>query len=359
MRIVTVVGARPQFVKAAAVSRLLRKKASEYLVHTGQHYDDNMSEVFFRELGIPAPDASLGIGSASHGAQTGRMLEAVEVVLLREQPDAVLVYGDTNSTLAACLAASKLKLPIAHVEAGLRSFRLTIPEEVNRIVADHLSTLLLAPSETAVRNLEREGLAARSRYVGDVMADALASARELVAGSPGAPTGRRAGDYVLATIHRPSNTDDPHVLWSLLEALGSLDVDVIFPVHPRTRSALQRIGRRVPPRIELREPVGYLDMVQLELGARAIVTDSGGVQKEAYWVGVPCVTLRDETEWVETVALGWNTLVGTDAGRIVKALTSELRRPNERPPLYGEGVAAASAVEAILSVPERSRVHLR
>ena len=325
--IVTVVGARPQFIKAAAVSRELRRHFRNVLVHTGQHYDENMSQVFFDELAIPPPAYNLEIGSGGHGAQTGAMLAALEKVLLQEQPDRVLVYGDTNSTLAGALAAVKLHIPVAHVEAGLRSFNRRMPEEINRILADHLADLLFCPSETAVANLAAEGVVNGVRLVGDVMFEALMHA---------ADAARRKSDvldrfhlgqkaYALATIHRAENTDDPERLGRLVAALRELSraMPVVFPVHPRTRSRLPDTGKA--DHLHLVEPVGYLDMVRLETEAAVILTDSGGVQKEAFWHRVPCVTLREETEWVETVQQGWNVLAGTDPTAILRAATTAVR----------------------------------
>jgi len=346
LTIVTIVGARPQFIKAAAVSRALRARHREVLVHTGQHYDANMSAIFFDELGIPPPDVNLAVGSAGHGAQTGAMLAKIEEVLLAEQPDWVLVYGDTNSTLAGALAAAKLRIPVAHVEAGLRSFNRAMPEEINRVLTDHLSDLLLCPSQTAIDNLAREGITRSVILVGDVMADALRLAAERADNSVLESSGVQPGDYALATVHRAENTDDPLRLQGILIGLTLLDMPVIFPAHPRARRAIAALEWKPPAHVRLIEPVGYLGMVALMRGARVILTDSGGVQKEAYWLGVPCVTLRDETEWVETVAHGWNTLVGADPERIVAAA----RQPyptTPHPPLYGDGHAAERCVAAL------------
>ncbi|MBU1694866.1 MAG: UDP-N-acetylglucosamine 2-epimerase (non-hydrolyzing) [Verrucomicrobia bacterium] len=350
MKIVSVIGARPQFIKAAAVSRVLRERHTEILVHTGQHYDDNMSAVFFEELAIPEPDVNLGIGSGPQGTQTGAMLQAVEGILLREKPDWTLVYGDTNSTLAGALAAAKLNIPVAHVEAGLRSFNRKMPEEINRVLTDRLSSLLLCPSRTAVDNLAREGIRAGVLEVGDVMADALAFAVEQATGRSSVleRMNLKPGGYLLATIHRAGNTDDLARLTRLLSALDTLaeGEPVIFPVHPRTRRAMAALP---PPRsaaLRCIEPVGYLDMVMLEKSARLILTDSGGVQKEAYWLGVPCLTLREETEWVETVAADWNRVVGTSPETIVSEARS-FTPPAERPALYGEGRAAGHCVRAL------------
>lgn len=325
MKVVSIIGARPQFIKCAPVSRELRHLAQEVLVHTGQHYDDSMSGVFFRELGLPEPEYHLGVGSGPHGRQTGEMLAKIEDILLREQPDVVLVYGDTNSTLAGSLSASKLHVPIAHVEAGLRSFNRKMPEEVNRVLTDHLSDLLLCPTETAVENLNREGITKGVHLVGDVMYDALLDSVERAKSTSTIlqRLGLESGRYLLATAHRAENTDQLSRLEGIMTALVSLagsGLTVIFPVHPRTRKQLNRLSLNYPDRLHLIDPLPYLDMVLLEAHARLIATDSGGIQKEAYWLGVPCLTLRDETEWIETVKSGWNRLVGTLPHHIVAAV---------------------------------------
>jgi len=350
MKVLSIVGARPQFIKAAAVSRVLRAEpgVQEVLVHTGQHYDDNMSRVFFEELEIPEPDYHLGIGGGTHGQNTGRMLEAIERGLLKEQPDWVLVYGDTDSTLAGALAAVKLHIPVAHVEAGLRSFNRRMPEEINRVLTDHASDLLFAPTETAVQNLLREGiLENKIHLVGDVMYDAAlyygAKAEqksEILKRLGLSPKG-----YVLATVHRVENTDDPGRLGAILEALAEVhrELPVVFPVHPRTRKRAEAFGLGgYLERVLAIEPVGYLDMVMLEKSARLIATDSGGVQKEAFFYRVPCVTLRGETEWVELVELGWNRLCSpVDMALIVKAvLQTESHEGKDHLDLYGSGRAA-------------------
>jgi UDP-GlcNAc3NAcA epimerase len=366
LRILSVVGARPQFIKAAAVSRALRatRGVREVLVHTGQHYDDNMSDVFFRELEIPRPDLRLGIGSGTHGAQTGRMLEALERVIARAHPDWVLVYGDTNSTLAGALAAAKLRVPVAHVEAGLRSWNRAMPEETNRVAADHVSDLLLAPTDTAVANLLREGVPARRiRKVGDVMYDAA-----LYYGDKAERTSRvlrklalAARNYVLATVHRAENTDHPGRLRAVFGGLAKLarDIAVVVPVHPRTRKALARSGWRPGAALRLIEPVGYLDMVMLEKHARLIATDSGGVQKEAFFYRVPCATLRTETEWVELVQTGWNRLVAPSSeGRVhreLRRMLASFRRPRATPALYGSGRAAERIARVLADAPRRRK----
>src|SRR5687767_11661717 len=317
MKIATIIGARPQFVKAAAFSRIVAGRADmeEILIHTGQHYDFNMSEVFFQQLNIPPPRYNLGVGSGHHGAQTGKMLEMIEAAFQKEKPNVVLVYGDTNSTLAGALAAAKLHIPVAHVEAGLRSFNRRMPEEINRVLTDHASSALFAPTQAAVEHLAAEGVPAdRVHLVGDVMYDAaLAYARVAEAQSAILRSlGLAAGRYALATIHRAENTDDPRRLQQICRGLAetAAAMPVVFPVHPRTRAALKRadIALADRPGLTLCDPVGYLDMTMLEKSAALIVTDSGGVQKEAYFHGVPCITVREETEWTELVDLGWNRI---------------------------------------------------
>lgn len=358
--VLTVVGARPQFVKAAAVSRVLRATGPlrEVLVHTGQHFDANMSDVFFDELAVPDPDVHLGIHGGGHGAMTGRMLEALEEVMLAEQPDAALLYGDTNSTLAAALAAAKLHIPIVHVESGLRSYNRVIPEEVNRVLTDHASDLLLAPSHAAVSNLLKEGIGVeRIRFTGDVTYDvalhfaAAAQKRSAVL----ARLGLGPGGYLLATVHRAENTGAPARLAAIFEALEALaeEVAVVLPLHPRTRAALEAAGMlaRAQRSLRLTEPLGYLDMVMLEKHARVVATDSGGVQKEAFFFGVPCVTLREETEWVELVELGWNVLAPpTDAASVAAALRAAGGRSGRAGEPYGDGRAGERVTAAVLEL---------
>lgn len=354
MKIVTIVGARPQFIKAAPVSRAMAAggRVREVMVHTGQHYDDNLSAVFFRELEIPVPTHNLNAGSGSHGRQTARALEGVEDVLFEEKPDCVLVYGDTNSTLAGALAAAKLKIPVAHVEAGLRSFNRAMPEEINRVVTDHLSAWLYAPTPQAVSHLAAEGIAGeRVKLAGDVMFDeALHSAA--AAGKPRFDEiGLAATDYVLATIHRAENVDDPQRLRAIMHGLAaaSSDIDIVLPLHPRTRKAIEVNGLRMDSkRLRLIDPVGYLEMVALERDARLVVTDSGGVQKEAFFHRVPCLTLRAETEWTELVDAGWNVLAFPgDANAVAAAVRRSLakQKPTEWPQLYGDGNAAQVIVD--------------
>ena len=360
MKILTIVGARPQFIKAAAVSRVLTHTAGvdELLVHTGQHYDPGLSDVFFEELEIPPPFHHLGVGSGSHGAQTGEMLAKIEEVLTETRPDWVLVYGDTNSTLAGALAAAKLHVPVAHVEAGLRSFNRRMPEEINRVLTDHASTLLFTPTETADRHLANEGIPAeRVRRVGDVMYDVSRFFGEKAEQESDVLTrlGLEGKSYVLSTIHRAENTDDPDRLRVVFEALGAVnqEVPVVLPLHPRTRAVLERSGQTEWARdhVRLIEPVGYLDMVLLERHARLIATDSGGVQKEAYFAGVPCVTLRDETEWTELVELGWNRLAPPTAVHSVVARLREglAAAPGADAAPYGSGDSAERIVGALLA----------
>jgi UDP-N-acetylglucosamine 2-epimerase len=348
MKILTVVGARPQFIKAAPFSRAVRQCHNEVLVHTGQHYDPAMSDVFFDELRLPKPDHHLGVGSGPHGAQTAQMLQRLETVMLHEAPDRVVIYGDTNSTLAGALAAAKLRIAVAHVEAGLRSYVRDMPEEINRVVADHVSTYLFAPTQTAVDNLAREDLRAGVTLTGDIMYDALresapvASERSKILHA----LGLRRGGYILATVHRAANTDDPLRLAEILDALALLREPVIVPLHPRTRAALMATDIEVEPPVRMIDPVGYLDMLMLERSARVVITDSGGVQKEAYLLGVPCVTLREETEWTETLAGGWNVLAGTNAERILAA-AHRPRPAGEPPAVFGDGHAAEKMVAAL------------
>lgn len=361
MKILTVVGNRPQFVKAAAVSQHLRQRVEETLVHTGQHYDRELSAVFFEELGLPPPELQLGVGSGTHAEQTGATMVALEQAVAGERPDAMLVYGDTNATLAAALVAAKMLVPLAHVEAGMRSFDRRMPEEVNRVAADRLSGLLLCSTETAVANLRKAGLGERARLVGDTMADVviqfgpIAERRSHVLERFG--LARR--NYLLATAHRAGNVDDPSRLARLCEVLRAAAErygPLVFPVHPRTRARLTDAGllenleRAVG--IHLCEPLGYLDFACLVRGAAAVLTDSGGLQKEAYLAGTPCLTLREETEWVETVASGWNRLVGIDSQRTLDALAAFADQPRTEPPdpaLYGGGEAGRRCTEELLA----------
>jgi UDP-N-acetylglucosamine 2-epimerase len=317
------------------------------LVHTGQHYDTLMSDVFFRELNLPAPDVHLGVGSGLHGAQTGAMMIGLERPLMDAKPDWVVVYGDTNSTLAGALVAAKLTQKLAHVEAGLRSFNRAMPEEINRVTADHLASMLFCPSEAAIANLAAEGRTAGVYRSADTMIEALGDAapRARRESTVLDRVGVREKEFVLATVHRAENTDDPRRLTAIVQALAQSAEPVVFPVHPRTRAALGTSAGRLSA-VRLIDPVGYLDMVRLESAARVIVTDSGGVQKEAYWLGVPCVTVRDETEWVETVEAGWNRLTGADTNAIVAALR-DFRPAASRPALYADGCSADDIVSRL------------
>jgi UDP-N-acetylglucosamine 2-epimerase (non-hydrolysing)/UDP-GlcNAc3NAcA epimerase len=343
MRITSVIGNRPQFIKAAAVSRRLRERHDETLVHTGQHYDDEMSRVFFEELGVPAPDVQLGIGSGTNVAQTARMLAALEPALSDSRPDLVLVYGDTNSTLAGALAAAQAQLPLAHVEAGMRSFDRAMPEETNRVLADHVSSLLFCSTETAVANLENESAVGTVHLVGDVMADVSLTFAPIAAERSTAlsDAGVEQGAYLLVTAHRPGNVDDPDRLERLVALIERLETAVVFPLHPRTAKRLDEadLRERLAAVATITPPLGYLDFLELARNARAVLTDSGGVQKEAYLLQTPCITLRDTTEWVETVQAGWNVLVDLDGDAALRAL----ERPaptGERADLYGGGRAA-------------------
>lgn len=354
MRVLSIVGARPQFVKAAAVSRALRSVGiEETVVHTGQHYDATMSDIFFEQLGLAPPAHHLGVGSGLHGEQTGRMLAAIEQVLLSERPDRVVVFGDTNSTLAGALAAAKLHIPVDHVEAGLRSFNRRMPEEVNRIATDHVSAYLFAPTATAVANLEREGCSPEAVHlVGDVMEDAWHLFADYTPASRALCVEPTA--YVLATIHRAENTDVPERLQTIMRALLEIAAitPVLLPLHPRTKARLQALKAEIDPSgpLQIMDPVGFVEMIALERDAQLIITDSGGVQKEAYFAGVPCLTLRNETEWVELVQHGWNTLAPpTSVDAIVDAYRLALQRgvPKHGAPLYG-GAEAATRVASIL-----------
>jgi UDP-GlcNAc3NAcA epimerase len=361
MKVLTVVGARPQFIKAAMVSRAIEEwnggsgsslgRIQEVLVHTGQHYDDNMSDVFFRELEISPPAHNLAVGSGPHGQQTGRMLEGLERIMQKEKPDLALIYGDTNSTLAGGLAASKLQIPVAHVEAGLRSHNRTMPEEINRILVDHLSTLLFCPSTVAEKNLGSEGITKGVHLVGDVMYDSLLFNLNRMREKKNVldRMGLRAGNYGVLTIHRAENADNPIKLREIVAALQRLNLPLVFPVHPRTQAALTHAGiTTFPSLIRPTKPLSYQEMLELVRGARLILTDSGGVQKEAFLLRVPCVTLRNETEWVETVDAGWNRLAGTDPDKIVSASRELLaRRPGTPGQPYGDGQAGQSVVRVM------------
>jgi UDP-GlcNAc3NAcA epimerase len=361
MKIVTIIGARPQFIKAAAVSREIRQHnessdnhVREVIIHTGQHFDKNMSDIFFTELDIPKPDYNLEIANLSHGAMTGRMLEAIEAVLQEQQPNLVLIYGDTNSTLAGALAASKMHIPVSHVESGLRSFNMSMPEEINRILSDRISNYLFCPTQTAVDNLNDEGITDGVYNVGDVMYDVTLyyteRAKEQVDLNQ---WGVKEGQYALCTIHRAENTDNTSRLESILEALREIatEVPVIFPIHPRTRQLLRNIDREDWLHgITILEPLPYLEMLRLEMSAKAILTDSGGIQKEAFFHRVPCITMRDETEWVETLSMSWNTITGADKAKILSAFYDAglpHKNPSDNMP-YGKGDSAIHILETIL-----------
>ena len=351
MRILTVVGNRPQFIKAAAVSGPLRERHEEVLAHTGQHHDDTLSRVFFSELGLARPDRELGISGGTNSSQTARMLAALEPLLGAVAPQAVLVYGDTNSTLAGALGAAQAGIPVIHVEAGMRSFDRTMPEELNRVLTDHLAELLLCSSDTAADNLRSESAPGEAVVVGDVMVDVALRRQPSARAEAAVPRehGLEPGGYLLVTAHRAGNVDDPERLAALVELVAALPAPVLLPLHPRTAARLEQFGLQASlrsiPGLVLSEPLGYLEFSALLCQARAVLTDSGGVQKEAYLAGVPCVTLRASTEWVETVQTGWNTLVDLDAGAALAAL--ERRPPAERPELYGDGRAAERVVDAI------------
>lgn len=344
MKVITVIGARPQFIKAAVVSNAFKARGIEELIlHTGQHFDNNMSDVFFDELGIPKPAFNLGIGGGSHGQNTGRMVEGVEKVLMDERPDWLLVYGDTDSTLAGALAAVKLHIPIAHVEAGLRSFNRRMPEEINRILTDHAATMLFAPMETAVRNLANEGVdPEKVMNVGDVMYDAALfyGAKADKESQILETLGLAGKEYILATVHRAENTDATERLTAIIQGMTDCGRQIVLPLHPRTKARMASLGLDLPENVLAIEPIGYLDMVMLEKNAALIMTDSGGVQKEAFFYHVPCITLRDETEWVELVEAGWNQIVPPLSSDAIVDAISSARMPGKSIQPYGKGNAA-------------------
>jgi len=337
LRLATIIGARPQFIKCAPFSRVWRAKNREILIHTGQHYSPDMSDVFFKELSIPKPDFHLGIGAGTHGDQTGRMLAAIEKILMKTRPEGVLVYGDTNSTLAGALAAAKLHIPLFHIEAGLRSFRKTMPEEVNRVLTDHLADMLFAPTETAVQNLKKEGLRAGVYRTGDIMLDAY---RFYEKKASHLTFKNLPKQFALATIHRAENTDNSHILKALSEALNRFPIPVVWPIHPRTQKAVQKAKIRLGKNILILQPVGYLQSIRLQQLSEIILTDSGGVQKEAYFSRTPCITLRKETEWVESVKAGWNILAGCDPKRIFAAYHRHQNQKRRGSSLYGDAKTA-------------------
>jgi UDP-GlcNAc3NAcA epimerase len=348
-KLLTVIGARPQFVKAGPVSSALSGRITEVVVNTGQHYDYSMSDVFFKDLELRDPDYELGIGSGSHGAQTGAMLKAIEEVMIAEKPDMTLVYGDTNSTLAGALASAKLQIPLAHIEAGLRSFNRMMPEEINRIVTDHIAHLLFAPSPSSRDQLASEGICDGVYVTGDVMYDATLRYAPIAATLSPYPKALNlsSGKYYLCTVHRAENTDDRETLASIVNALNALSMPAVLPLHPRTQQRLKDFQIRPGANIMVIEPVGYIDMLQLLQCSALILTDSGGLQKEAYYLGIPCVTLRSETEWIETVHTGWNKLAGSDGTRIANAVEAFNQPLPERVPLYGDGNAARRIAEIL------------
>jgi UDP-N-acetylglucosamine 2-epimerase len=351
MKIITVIGARPQFIKAVSLSKILRKHHEELIIHTGQHYDTNMSDVFFEELHIPKPEYHLDLGGGNHGKQTGVMLEKIEDILLKEKPDLVIVYGDTNSTLAGGLASAKLHIPVAHIEAGLRSFNKKMPEEINRILTDHLSDILFVPSADAVKQLNSEGIFENIHDVGDIMYDSILNFKNLSLEKSKIleQLSLHPKGYSLATVHRPENTDNQQKLKSIFNALSSLDKNIVIPIHPRTKNKIKEYNLDFnTKRIQLIEPLGYLDMLNLMSNAYSILTDSGGIQKEAYYLSVPCITMREQTEWKETLATGWNTLVGSDSKAIQEAYFDLPNKLNlNRPDLYGDGHCAEEISKVI------------
>jgi len=348
MKFVSIVGARPQFIKLAPFSKFARKWFREIIVHTGQHYDRNMSGTFFSELNIPEPDYNLGVEEISQAKQTGKMLIAIEEVLEKEKPDLVVVFGDTNSTLAGALAASKLNIPIAHIEAGLRSFNKTMPEEINRVITDHCSDFLFAPTVTAVKNLEAEGLKDKTFLCGDIMLDSLVIFKEkaLKKSRILESLNIKSGKYILLTLHRSYTVDEQKLLKQVLYNLSICNHQIVFPVHPRTRKMLKQFEIVIGPNIKVIDPVGYLDFINLESNAKMIITDSGGVQKEAYLLKIPCLTLRPETEWVETVETGWNLILGNDGNGLLEAISS-FQPPLEHPEIFGQYSCAEKMVDVL------------
>lgn len=353
MRIVSIIGARPQFIKCGPLSRAIRKDHDEILVHTGQHYDPEMSDIFFKELNIPKPDYNLDIRSSSHGEQTGKMIIEIEKLLQKEKPNLVLVYGDTNSTLAGALAALKLHIKVAHVEAGLRSFDRTMPEEINRVLTDHISSLLFSPTNTAIVNLYKEGIISGVYNVGDVMFDAL-KYNQMIAEEKSSileDLGLTSKDYMVATVHRPSNTDSFKNLSSIIKAFCDVKTLIVFPVHPRTEKYLKQYGlwEKLCDSIKIIPPVGYLEMLKLIKHAKKIITDSGGVQKEAYIFGVPCITMRESTEWIETVEDNWNILVGANYEKIMNAIIN-FEGAELKGNVFGNGNACINICEILNSI---------
>ncbi len=346
MKILSIVGARPQFIKLGPLSKVLRKDHNEIIVHTGQHFDKNMSDFFFRDLHIPEPHYNLGIHGNLHGEQTGRMLIAIEQVLLKEKPGLIIVFGDTNTTLAGALAGVKMHIPVVHVEAGLRSFNRHMPEEINRILTDHASDCLFAPTQTAMGNLKDENLASKAHLTGDIMVDALRDALEVTRNSTALEKfGLKNDDYYLLTLHRPYNVDDPRKLSKILQDLSSLSKPVLFPVHPRTRKIIDNnsINQSTNHSIKLIDPLSYIDIVQLQTNASAIITDSGGIQKEAYILRKPCITLRPETEWIETVKAGWNLLIDPGKEDNIARHIENFKPSGKYESIFGENVSGKMA----------------
>lgn len=352
MKICTIIGARPQFIKAAPMSKAIseRENLNEVIIHTGQHFDKNMSNIFFSEMNIPKPDYNLGVSSLSHGAMTGRQLEKIEDIILKEKPDWVLVYGDTNSTLAGALAAVKLHIPIIHIEAGIRSFNKKMPEEINRILTDNISTLLFVPTLTAQQNLKNEGInSSKIKLVGDVMYDAsilfskISEKRSKILSKLKLSKNK----YILSTVHRPENTDKKENLLSIFKSLEKSDLTVVLPLHPRTRKMLVKYKINLNENIKIIDPIGYLDMIMLIKNAKIVATDSGGLQKEAYFFKIPCITFRNDTEWVELVKIGANFLVGTNTNKIIKLL-NDFQFSFQNKDFYGDGNAANKIIDSVL-----------
>ncbi|MFW6173102.1 MAG: non-hydrolyzing UDP-N-acetylglucosamine 2-epimerase [Elusimicrobiota bacterium] len=349
MKVVTIVGARPQFIKMAPLSRELWKHFDEIVIHTGQHYDYEMNKIFFEKLDIPTPDYNLGVGSSTHAEQTGQMLIGIEKILRKVEPDYVLVYGDTNSTLAGTLAAVKLNIPVGHVEAGLRSFDRSMPEEINRVLTDHASDVLFAPTETALRNIKKEGIIRGVYLTGDVMFDALINNIKIAEKSNVIEKHNlQKRDYLLTTVHRPSNTDNKENLENILKAFSAVNERIIFPAHPRTIKFIRKHGltSKIGENVSIIDPVSYLDFLWLEKNAKKILTDSGGVQKEAYLLNIPCITLRKNTEWVETVEGGWNILVDTNKEKIIESINDFTPKKKPRN-VFGNGKACTKIVRIL------------
>ncbi len=348
MKIVSIVGARPQFIKLAPFSKIIRKRHEEIIIHTGQHYDSNMSGNFFSDLEIPNPDFNLEVGSDIQGKQTGEILIRVEKVLFKEKPDLVVVFGDTNSTLAGALVASKLHIPVVHIEAGLRSFNKSMPEEINRVLTDHCSDLLFTPTKTAMNNLKNEGLLGKGYLTGDIMLDSLKQNREKAISKSRILEllSIKSDEYYLLTLHRPYNVDNEKDLLNIFSILAKIDKKIIFPLHPRTQKMLKSFSIKIPEKIQIIDPVGYLDFIMLQSNSIKVITDSGGIQKEAYMLGKPCITVRPETEWVETVESGWNILVGFNTEKMYDAIVN-FNAPAKHPDLFGEYSCAEKMVTII------------